>query len=82
MGYHEPDISARYIQRLQWMTCLTNFDCYTTSLSSITRSLRFWVIRTFDASIDESLRDTFKCADEAMYIEKKRQKGITGGEIR
>ena len=28
----------------------------------------------YDSSIDESLKDTFKRADEAMYIEKKRQK--------
>jgi len=40
------------------------------------------VTATFDPATDESLRDTFKRADEAMYIEKKRQKGIAGGEIR
>jgi len=31
---------------------------------------------TFTKGVDESLRDVFKRADEAMYIEKKRQKGF------
>jgi len=31
---------------------------------------------TFSRSLDETLRDTFKRADEVMYIEKKRQKGL------
>ena len=30
----------------------------------------------FDGETDEDLRDTFKRADEAMYVEKKRQKGL------
>jgi len=31
---------------------------------------------TFIKDIDDSLRDVFKRADDAMYIEKKRQKGL------
>jgi len=37
---------------------------------------------TFTAGTDENLRDVFKRADEAMYVEKKRQKSLTGGVVR
>jgi hypothetical protein len=36
----------------------------------------------FTAGIDENMRDVFKRADEAMYVEKKRMKALLGQELR
>jgi diguanylate cyclase (GGDEF)-like protein len=36
----------------------------------------------FTRGIDENMRDVFKRADEAMYVEKKRQKALLGQELR
>jgi len=36
----------------------------------------------FTRGIDENMRDVFKRADEAMYVEKKRMKALLGQELR